>query len=608
MLFFSKLSKRLKNVWSIGYFSEVGVVDILLFLIVGPIFIVYNYIIDKLENFIWKLIDFSTLVNRKLIDFYTIVDRKLFSYRLEIMYYMGKYQNFIIYMDLVLRSLSVLINFYLHVNPSTLETFLDPFLKNLLKNFNLEIDIFYSSLNDNRRRGDSSSIPVSSEGERALIRRDDRIVSTSEGERALIRRGSLSTSGSASTSEGVVVTTSGPVVAVSVTSVELIPVERVPHQAQAQSQIQPLSFEHRERGISAWERERLNRLYRSQMQQGSVQQASMQQGVVQQASMQQGTVQQAGVQQGTVQQAGMLQRTVHQGMIQQGTVPRTMYQGMVQQGVVPGTMHQEMVQQLQSMQGYRKILPKPSPAELQRLTAVVPGADMVIRPSTTIAINHIRPIEPNSQWTMPPLSIPDPRPRDQNSPMEANYDPAEVYLKLMGEKGAPLQSLKDIKPLTVDGIFGEIRNLRGNYVQIGDIEPGVYVVQPTDYGSPVISMNPKFDVGWLSHQLIEYSRDLEGLGKQFNIEISRFGPVNPLSRGDFAVRSLTDTYVIKEANKHEMFLQNYVMTRLIYGVNAIEMGQSRLELLAGDSDFERFSKQYREAVNRFLNACNVKKW
>jgi len=50
------------------------------------------------------------------------------------------------------------------------------------------------------------------------------------------------------------------------------------------------------------------------------------------------------------------------------------------------------------------------------------------------------------------------------------------------------------------------------------------------------------------------------------------------------------------------------MTRLIYGVNAIEMGQSRLELLAGDSDFERFAKEYRKAVNRFLNACNVKKW
>ena len=58
------------------------------------------------------------------------------------MYYMGKYQNSIIYMDLALRSLSAFINFYLHVNPSTLETYLDPFLKNLLKNFNLEIDVY----------------------------------------------------------------------------------------------------------------------------------------------------------------------------------------------------------------------------------------------------------------------------------------------------------------------------------------------------------------------------------------------------------------------------------------------------------------------------------
>ena len=578
MLFFSKLSKRLKNVWSVEYFSEVDVVDILLFLIVGPIFIVYDYIINKFEDFLWKFI-----------NFYTFVDRKLFSYRLEIMYYMGKYQNYIIYMDLALRSLSAFINFYLHVNPSTLETYLDPFLKNLLKNFNLEIDIFYSSLNDNRRRGDNSSMPVSSEGERALIRRDNRRnVSTSEGMVV-------------TTSGPVVVTTSGPVT-VSVTSVELIPVERVPAQSQvqAQSRIQPLAFEHREMGLSAWERERLERLYRSQMQQGVVQQASMQQRVVQQASMQQGAVQ----------QVGMPQRTVHQGMVQQGVVSGTMHQGMVQQGVVPGTMHQEMVQQLQSMQGYRKILPKPSPSELQRLTAVVPGADMVIRPSTTIAINHIRPIEPNSVSTMPPLSIPDPTPRDQNSPMlmQVNKNPAEAYINLMCEKGGPLISLKDIRPTTVDGIFGEIRNLRGNYVQIGDIDPGVYVVQPTDYGSPVISMNPKFDVGWLSHQLLEYSRDLEGLEKKFNVEISRFGPVNPLNRGDFAVRSLTDTYVIKEANQHEKYLQNYVMTRLIYGVNAIEMGQSRLELLAGDSDFERFAKEYRKAVNRFLNACNVKKW
>ena len=126
MLFFSKLSKRLKNVWSVEYFSEVDVVDILLFLIVGPIFIVYDYIINKFEDFLWKFI-----------NFYTFVDRKLFSYRLEIMYYMGKYQNSIIYMDLALRSLSAFINFYLHVNPSTLETYLDPFLKNLLKNFAL---------------------------------------------------------------------------------------------------------------------------------------------------------------------------------------------------------------------------------------------------------------------------------------------------------------------------------------------------------------------------------------------------------------------------------------------------------------------------------------
>lgn len=168
------------------------------------------------------------------------MDRKLFSYRLEIMYYMGKYQNSIIYMDLALRSLSAFINFYLHVNPSTLETYLDPFLKNLLKNFNLEIDIFYSSLNDNRRRGDNSSMPVSSEGERALIRRDNRRnVSTSEGMVV-------------TTSGPVVVTTSGPVT-VSVTSVELIPVERVPAQSQvqAQSRIQPLAFEHREMGLSA---------------------------------------------------------------------------------------------------------------------------------------------------------------------------------------------------------------------------------------------------------------------------------------------------------------------------------------------------------------------
>ena len=223
----------------------------------------------------------------------------------------------------------------------------------------------------------------------------------------------------------------------------------------------------------------------------------MQQGVVQQASMQQRVVQQASMQQGAVQQVGMPQRTVHQGMVQQGVVSGTMHQGMVQQGVVPGTMHQEMVQQLQSMQGYRKILPKPSPSELQRLTAVVPGADMVIRPSTTIAINHIRPIEPNSVSTMPPLSIPDPTPRDQNSPMlmQVNKNPAEAYINLMCEKGGPLISLKDIRPTTVDGILGEIRNLRGNYVQIGDIDPGVYVVQPTDYGSPVISTNPKFDVG-----------------------------------------------------------------------------------------------------------------
>ena len=83
-------------------------------------------------------------------------------------------------------------------------------------------------------------MPVSSEGERALIRRDNRRnVSTSEGMVV-------------TTSGPVVVTTSGPVT-VSVTSVELIPVERVPAQSQvqAQSRIQPLAFEHREMGLSA---------------------------------------------------------------------------------------------------------------------------------------------------------------------------------------------------------------------------------------------------------------------------------------------------------------------------------------------------------------------